>query len=124
MKKHLIFLLLTISTLLLVSCDKNQANKEIQGYIKTRLLYIASSLSGTLQQLYVHRGELVKANQALFILDQQPQLATLKQAQANVVSAKATLANLKHGQRETVLAAIRAQIAQVLQQLCQGKSNN
>ncbi len=111
MKTYIILPILTIFISLLSSCAKN-SDRSIQGYVETRLLYIASPVDGTLNKLYIHRGEQIKAHQTLFSLEQQPQLANLQQAKANLASQRATLANLQHGQRETVLAAIRAQIAQ------------
>lgn len=111
MKTYIILPILTIFISLLSSCAKN-SDRSIQGYVETRLLYIASPVDGTLNKLYIHRGEQIKAHQTLFSLEQQPQLADLQQAKANLASQRATLANLQHGQRETVLAAIRAQIAQ------------
>ncbi|MSP53061.1 MAG: HlyD family efflux transporter periplasmic adaptor subunit [Gammaproteobacteria bacterium] len=100
----------------LASCSQPPKN-QYQGYAETQLIYIASPFSGTLHNLYIQRGEMVKAQQPLFELDQQPESTQLAQAQANLGQAQANLVNLQQGQRDTVLAAIKAQIGQVQAQV-------
>jgi HlyD family secretion protein len=97
--------------LLLLCCSQPNKN-QYQGYAETQLIYIASPFSGTLHNLYVQRGQMVKMQQPLFELDQQPESNQLAQAQGNLAQAQANLVNLQHGQRDTVLASIKAQIGQ------------
>ncbi len=96
---------------LLLGCSQPN-NNSYQGYAETELIYIASPFSGTLHNLYVQRGQMVKIQQPLFELDQQPESNQLAQAQGNLAQAEANLVNLQQAQRGTVLAAIKAQIGQ------------
>ena len=97
--------------LLLLACSQPNKN-QYQGYAETQFIYIASPFSGTLHDLYIQRGEMVKAQQPLFELDQEPESTQLAQAKSNLAQAQANLINLQQGERATVLAAIKAQIGQ------------
>lgn len=101
-----LFLLISI-----VSCSRPH-EKQYQGYAETQLIYIASPFSGTLHNLYVQRGQEVKAQDALFDLDQQPESTQLAQAKGNLAQAQANLVNLQQGERTTILAGLKAQIGQ------------
>jgi RND family efflux transporter MFP subunit len=50
-------------------------------------------VTGVVTQILFRNGQDVKAGQALFVIDPRPYRATLEQAEAQVVSARATLAN-------------------------------
>jgi HlyD family secretion protein len=108
--KRNIFLLLSI--LLMVSCTHKST--VLQGYIEGRYTYLASAMSGQLDQLTVSRGDAVKTNQLIFVLDQQPETDQLKQAEKNLAQAEQTLIDLQKGQRQTIIDQIIAQRAQAM----------
>lgn len=116
--------LLSIYTLLLIilvaGCSKDDS-KTTQGYIEGRFTYIASSVSGHLEQRYVHRGDEVQAGQKLFNLDPLPQSAELDQAEKNLIAEKEKLINLEKGSRDTILDSIRAQVDQAKSDLALAK---
>ncbi len=109
-KKSII--LLFLSTIILSGCSNNN-QKSYQGYIEGNFTYIASQISGRLLKLDVKRGTKVTKNQPLFNLELKPQSDALFQAQAQLIAAKADLADLQKGQRPSQLAAIEAQQNQV-----------
>jgi len=109
-RKH-IFVLFTV--LLIVSCT-NTKHPEVQGYIEGRYTYLSSALSGRLEKLIVSRGDRIKTNELIFVLDQQPETDQLKQAQKNFAQTQQILIDLQKGQRQTVLDQIKAQRAQAV----------
>ena len=78
LKTTLLLLCLTI----LVSCSSD--DQHLYGYIEGEYTYIASGIAGTLFSLEVKRGQAVKKDELLFKLDQQPDLAAMEAAKANV----------------------------------------
>jgi HlyD family secretion protein len=108
--KKNIFLLFFI--LLITSCTHKST--VVQGYIEGRYTYLASAISGQLDQLTVSRGVTVTTNQLIFVLDQQPETDQLKQAQKNLAQAEQTLIDLQKGQRQTIIDQIIAQRAQAM----------
>jgi HlyD family secretion protein len=109
MRNYLKFVAILLASLWLTACHHKQYH--YQGYVEGELIYLSSSQSGQLMQLYVHRGETVKAKQAVFQIDQQPYQSRMRQAQANLQQAQYNLQDLQLGERQTKLAAIEAQIA-------------
>ena len=105
MKKWILSALLVI---FLVSCTDKQEGHYL-GYIDGKYLYLSSSVGGVLIDRLVSRGDHVKQGQKLYILDPNPQQRQLLQAQAQLEQSRQTLANLMHGQRETILEEIIAQ---------------
>lgn len=109
--QHILVMTLLSCTLFLTACEQRKT-EPYQGYIDDELSFIASPFSGTLQKLFVEKGQLVKKGEPLFQLDPQPQEAKLKQAQHNLAEALSTLKDLKKSKRKEVLEKIRAQIKQ------------
>ena len=105
-----IFIILSL-TLALVACQDRHEHK-LLGFIEGQLRYIASETSGYLQQLQVHRGQLIEQHQPLFVLDAMPEQAQLQQAQAQLIAAEQNLANRERGERKTIIEGIEAQLAQ------------
>jgi len=68
--------------LLLTACNKGE--QSLTGYIDGEYTYISSGASGTLQQLKVQRGQLVKKGELLYELDPEPEASSVKAAQANI----------------------------------------
>ena len=110
MRNILKVLLLGLSlSLLLTACSDDNSNI-VQGYIEGELTYIASSQSGELNQLSVHRGQVVKVDQRLFQLDQQPQSDQLAASIAQLASVQSTLEDMRLGERPEEIAELEAQI--------------
>ncbi|MBU0455666.1 MAG: HlyD family efflux transporter periplasmic adaptor subunit [Gammaproteobacteria bacterium] len=112
----LLALIALLSTTLLPACHFNDPNIR-QGYVEGRFTYVSSQVGGTLEKINVTRGDDVKAEQALFQLETDPQLATFHRAEADLQQAKSQLANLQKGKRPSELAAIEAQQKQVIAQI-------
>jgi HlyD family secretion protein len=104
-------LLLFAGVLMLVSCDREQP-ATLQGYVEGEFLHIASPLAGPLQTLSVSRGQQVKAGDPLFALDATPERAAVEAAERRLAQARATLEDLRKGQRPSEIAALEAQLAQ------------
>lgn len=66
------FKYLIIITILFSACS-HQNTHEAQGYIEGRYTYMATSVSGILQEILVDRGSRVKKGQELFRLELQPE---------------------------------------------------
>ena len=62
---------LFFSLFLASGCSRHSS--QAQGYIEGDYTYIATSVSGALQQLFVDRGTWVKQGQLLFMLEPQPE---------------------------------------------------
>jgi HlyD family secretion protein len=106
--KKWVFSFLLVFLLMLSSCsDKDKMT--YLGYIQGRYIYLSSSIAGDLIHRLVRRGDEVKQGQKLYVLDPNPQQSEIEQAQAQLIQARQTLANLIHGQRETVLEQIIAE---------------
>lgn len=64
----------------MTSCSRHEENR--QGYVDADYTYISAQFSGVLKKLFVARGDVVKANQPLFILEPQPESQNLESAKA------------------------------------------
>ncbi len=74
--------------LALASCQQTRPDR-VQGYIEGEYVYIASPVPGSLQKLYVHRGQEVKAGDLLFELEATMETAARDQARAALVLSEA-----------------------------------
>ena len=92
----------------LIGCSEKSATS-FQGYAEGESLHIAAPFAGSLEQLYVARGEQVAANAPLFALEQVNEAAQRQEAQARVAAATARLANLQTGRRTSEVDTVRAQ---------------
>jgi HlyD family secretion protein len=93
------------------ACSK-RSSLSLQGYVEGEFVYVASSQAGRLQQLAVARGQRVEANAPLFSLEAVDETAARLQAQRQLDSSRAQLADLGKGKRVPELDVIRAQLAQ------------
>jgi HlyD family secretion protein len=80
-----------------------------QGYLEGEYVYVAAPVGGALQTLAVARGDTVKPGQILFTLEQEAEVAAVREAEGRLAQAQARLANLRKGRRPTELAAFEAQ---------------
>ena len=83
----------------LIGCSERPVTS-FQGYAEGESLHIAAPFAGSLEQLYVARGEQVAANAPLFTLEKVNEAAQRQEAQARVAGATARLANLQTGRRK------------------------
>ncbi len=74
---------------LIVAGGQKEPDDFVQGYVEGEFVYVSSPLGGTLQNLFVRRGDEVKAGQPLFTLDQTMEEAARDQTQAALTMAEA-----------------------------------
>lgn len=85
-----------------------------QGYAEGEFVYLASSQSGTLAQLSVHRGQEVAAGAPVFALESTYETAALDQAAQQLSAARAQLADISSGKRPPEVNVTKAQLAQAV----------
>lgn len=78
------------------------------GYVEGDYLYMAARQDGYIDLMEVKDGQTVSAGDLLFTLDSSRQADTLAQAQANLDTKKADLADKSYGARSEELAEIEA----------------
>ena len=100
-----------IAVTALSACSQRHS-RSLQGYVEGEFVYVASSQAGRLQQLAVTRGQRVEANAPLFSLEAVDEAAARLQAQRQLDSLRAQLADIGKGKRVPELNVIRAQVAQ------------
>jgi HlyD family secretion protein len=83
-----------------------------QGYVEGEFVYLSSSQSGQLEHLVVSRGQQVDGGVPLFTLEATDEKAEQHQAQQQLASAQAQLADLQTGKRPPEIAVIHAQLLQ------------
>jgi len=95
----------------LTACAK-KSGSGFEGYVEGKFVYVATSQSGRLEQLSVNRGDVIDANHPLFVLDREPEAATVLQAEQLLRADQARLADLLTGKRPPEVDAVRSQLAQ------------
>jgi HlyD family secretion protein len=95
---------------LLLGCSRDAVT--FQGYVEGEYVHVASPVGGRLGRLFVQRGQSVEAGAALFRLDAEEEAAARQQADEQLKSAEAQLADLKMGRRNPEVDVVRAQLAQ------------
>lgn len=133
--------LFTLLLPLLVSCSRSN-NYQAAGYIEGRYTYIATSVSGMLEELFVERGSRVKKGAPLFVLEPQPESDTYAAALENLnqtlaardaIAANLTFAKLtyeryqvlvpKHAIEQSALDNAKSIYNSTLAQLSQANAN-
>jgi HlyD family secretion protein len=114
--RRLSFQMLCVSSALamvcvLSGCSRPATNKT-QGYVEGEFVYVACPSSGAVQNLYVQRGQSVKAGDPLFALEDAFQTAACDEAGRQLAQAKADLEDAKKGKRPTEMQSMQAQLAQ------------
>lgn len=112
---------LLVSTVLLLGCSK-QLPDVWSGYAEGEYIQVAAPFAGALTHLSVKRGDTVRAQQPLFVLEQVNERAAREQAQAQLAHAQAQLQDLLKGKRAPELDAVRAQLAQAEASLAQSQA--
>ncbi|MBP8247823.1 MAG: HlyD family efflux transporter periplasmic adaptor subunit, partial [Phenylobacterium sp.] len=95
----------------LVLVPRLNRSNVLTGYVEGEPLYLAAPVSGTVAQLYVRRGDCVKAGDRLFVVDPKQLAAQRQQAQAEVGAAEAQAQDARRGLRPVELAVYDANIA-------------
>lgn len=85
-----------------------------QGYAEGEFVYLASSQSGTLEQLAVRRGQTLAAGQTVFTLESAYETAALDLALQQLSAARAQLADISSGKRAPEVDVTKAQLAQAV----------
>lgn len=104
-------ILLLGAVLLLAGCGQ-PADGYWQGYIEGEYALLAASSAGQLQKLAVRRGDEVAAGTPLFALESESERAARLQAEEQLKSAEARLANLRAGRRPAEIETLRAAVTQ------------
>ena len=97
--------------LFLVACS-GHGPESYQGYAEGEYIRIAAPYAGRLDHLQVQRGATAAKDSPLFVLEQENEAASRREAEERLKATEARLANLQSGRRAPELAAIRAQEAQ------------
>jgi HlyD family secretion protein len=101
-----------VATAGLIACGCSSHPNAYQGYVEGEFVYLASSQAGHLEHLAVARGEELAAGAPVFSLEATEEKAEQAQAQQQLASTEAQLADLETGKRPAEVAVIRAQLAQ------------
>jgi ABC-2 type transport system ATP-binding protein len=104
--------LMALAVAALTACGAATDETALSGYAEADLVYLASSIAGTLQTLHARRGDAVKAGQVLYALDSDAEALSRDAAQARSERALAQADNLRKGKRPLELAALDEQLAQ------------
>jgi HlyD family secretion protein len=116
MAKHISRCLIVLPLAILTLACSRHPTRQAQGYIEGRYTYMATSVSGALKELLVHKGSKVKSGDILFMLEEKPEsdaynqaVQTLAQAVAarDAVAANLIYAKLRF-ERDKVLVPKRA----------------
>lgn len=110
LRKLVFFLLLAIliAALFHYYLEKSHPKSEdliLYGNVDVRQVDLSFRVAGLVQEIYFEEGDLVKAGDLVGILDPQPYLDQVKEAEANVESIKASLhnANILFKRREELI---------------------
>jgi len=91
-----------------------RAEQPLQGYVEGEYVRVAAPFAGTLQQLSVKRGGEVTTGAPLFALERENEIAGRRQAEQQLQSANARLANLQTGKRPPEVEMVTEQLRQAL----------
>lgn len=101
----------SIGLLLLAACN-DDSKDTFQGYAEGEYVYVASPVAGRLETLHVTRGQNIESSAALFSLESAREKAEVKQAEEQLATTVAELADSQTGKRHVELNIIRAQLQQ------------
>jgi HlyD family secretion protein len=95
----------------LVLAPKLSRPEALSGYVEGEPLYLASPVAGTVDAVFVQRGDRVRSGQPLYVVDPAQLRAQRDEAQAEVAAAAAQAEDARKGQRPVELAVFDANIA-------------
>jgi HlyD family secretion protein len=102
-----------LPALLVVACGGTQ-DRPLEGYVEGEYVRVGAPFAGTLQQLSVRRGDDVALGAPLFGLERENELAARRQAEEQLRSALARVANLKTGKRAPEVRTVEEQLRQAM----------
>jgi HlyD family secretion protein len=102
---------LAVSLAAFAGCGERAASG-FQGYAEGEFVLVAAPAAGKLEKRWVSRGQEVEAGAPLFVLEQENEKASRREASERLHNAEAKLANIAAGKRKPELDAIQAQEAQ------------
>jgi len=103
--------ILVVVGLLFAGC-RRPPSSTLNGYVEGDYVYVAAPVSGRLETLAVRRGQAVTNGEPLFQLELEPEQARVKEAESRVQGARALLADLLKGRRDSEKSSVRAQLAE------------
>jgi HlyD family secretion protein len=106
--------------LLAVACSRG-GEPAYQGYVEGEFVYVASQVSGRLDELPVERGSWVRPGDGLFVLEHALESEGVEKAKADLEHDQNTLNDLKKGLRPEEIDQLLARIDQVQSQLALNK---
>jgi len=95
----------------LAGCGERAATG-FQGYAEGEYVLVAAPAAGRLEKRWVSRGQEVEPGAPLFVLEQENEKASRREAEERVRNAEAKLGNIAAGRRKPEIDAIQAQEAQ------------
>lgn len=95
----------------LAGCAEEPKNV-FQGYAEGEYVLVASPAGARLEELLVHRGDQVVAEDVLFVLDRVAEQTAVVAAEKDVERAASRLADLSKGQRPSEIRTIKAKVQQ------------
>lgn len=100
-----------LAVLALAGCG-HKGEPPVQGYVEGEYARVGAPFAGTLEKLAVQRGDQVASGAALFALEQENEVAARRQAEEQLRSAEARLANLRIGKRAPEVQTVEEQLRQ------------
>ena len=98
---------------LVTGCGPSR-DRPLEGYVEGEYVRVGAPFAGTLQQLPVRRGDEVALGAPLFGLERENELAARRQAEEEMRSALARVANLKTGKRAPEVRTVEEQLRQAM----------
>lgn len=93
-------------TVLSMSACSTETPNVVQGYVEADFVYVASPVSGRLENLAVKRGDTVKQGQLLFELEKDPERSQADEAHNHLIKAQKQFDDLQKGLRPTEINAL------------------
>ena len=106
----------------LTGCLEGAPTLELPGYVEADITAVATPVAGTLQQMQVKEGQLVKPGDLLYVLESAQEEAKLAEAQAVKAQAAAQSRNLSKGARAAEIEQLRAKVRYAEAQLEQART--
>lgn len=112
----------TALCLTLSGCLETESALQLPGYIEADITSVASPVAGTLQQVQVREGQLVKPGELLYVLESAQEEARLAEANAVKARAAAQSRNLSKGARAAEIESLNAKVRYAEAQLEQART--
>lgn len=109
-------------SLSLSGCLEPEPVLQLPGYVEADITAVASPVAGTLQQMQIKEGQLVKPGDLLYVLESAQEEAKLAEAQAMKAQATAQSRNLSKGARTAEIEQLRAKVRYAEAQLEQAQT--